>query len=157
MVLAIPAAIGLFSVLQEALKLGDGHRVRIPPPPHTHTFLQDFVLLVEYVGSRPMEISEIVTDSSPTTHGACNASVLGLGGVHFFPLRNGQFLPMLWRSCWPTAIPKRLVSGSNPHGSITNSELELAATIAQFDILTQSIDIHSHAIHNLSYNSTTVA
>jgi hypothetical protein len=40
--LAIPAAIGLFYVLQEALKLGDGHRVRFTPP--THALLQDFAL-----------------------------------------------------------------------------------------------------------------
>jgi hypothetical protein len=50
MALAIPAAIGLFSVLQEALTSGDGHRVRLAP--HTHAFLQDFSLLVEVVGSR---------------------------------------------------------------------------------------------------------
>jgi hypothetical protein len=64
---------------------------------------------------------------------------------------------MIWRSRWPATIPKRLVSSSNPHITITNSELELSATIAQFDILAQSVDIRSHTIHNLSDNSATVA
>jgi hypothetical protein len=40
MALAIPAAIGLFSVLQDALKSSNGHRVR--PITHTNAFLQDF-------------------------------------------------------------------------------------------------------------------
>jgi hypothetical protein len=40
MALAIPAAIGLFSVLQDALKSSNGHRMRLIT--HTHAFLQDF-------------------------------------------------------------------------------------------------------------------
>jgi hypothetical protein len=64
---------------------------------------------------------------------------------------------MLWRSRWPAIIPKRIISSNNPHGTITNSELELAATIAQFDILVQVIDIRSYTIPNLSDNSATVA
>jgi hypothetical protein len=47
--LAIPAAIGLLSALQEALKTSDGNRVRLNY--HTHAFLQDFHWLVEDVGS----------------------------------------------------------------------------------------------------------
>jgi hypothetical protein len=54
MALSIPATIGLFSVLQEALQTSDGHKVHLTP--HTHALLQDFALLVEDVGSRPMEI-----------------------------------------------------------------------------------------------------
>jgi hypothetical protein len=155
MALAIPAAIGLFSVLQEALKSGDGKRVRLTT--HTHAFLDDFRWLVEDVGSRPTEISEIVPDAIPATKGVCDASGHGLGGVYFVPLPNGQTLPMLWRQQWPSSIPTRLISSSNPKGDITNSELELAATIAQFDVLSQAFDIHSHTIHNLFDNSATVA
>jgi hypothetical protein len=63
MALAIPAAIGLFSVLQEALKSSDGTRVRLNQ--HTHAFLQDFRWLVEDVGARPPRL----TNWSPTpTH-----------------------------------------------------------------------------------------
>jgi hypothetical protein len=155
MALAIPAAIGLFSVLQEALKSSDGKRVRLTT--HTQAFLHDFRWLVEDVGSRPTEIAEIVPDAIPATKGACDASGLGLGGVHFVPLPDGRTLPMLWRQKWPASVPARLVSSSNPTGDVTNSELELAATIAQFDVLAQAVDIRSHTIHNLSDNSATVA
>jgi hypothetical protein len=155
MALAIPAAIGLFSVLQDALKSGDGKRVRLTS--HTQAFLQDFRWLVEDVGSRPTQIAEIVPDATPATKGACDASGQGLGGVHFVPLPDGRTLPMLWRQKWPSSVPARLVSSSNPNGDITNSELELAATIAQFDVLAQAVDIRSHTVHNLSDNSATVA
>jgi hypothetical protein len=124
---------------------------------HTHAFLGDFRWLVEDVGSRPTEIAEIVPDAIPATKGACDASGHGLGGVNFVPLPNGQTLPMLWRQQWPSSISTRLVSSSNPKGDITNSELEIAATIAQFDVLSQTFDIRSHTIHNLSENSATVA
>jgi hypothetical protein len=63
MVLAIPAAIGLFSVLQEALKASDGRRVRLTC--HTHAFLEDFRWLVDDVGSRPTAIDELVPDPTP--------------------------------------------------------------------------------------------
>jgi hypothetical protein len=46
--LDIPAAIGLFSVLQDALKSRNGHWVRLTT--HTHAFLQDYSWLVEDVG-----------------------------------------------------------------------------------------------------------
>jgi hypothetical protein len=47
----------------------------------------------------------------------------------------------------------RLVSSSNHSGTI----LELATTITHFDILSQAIGILSHAIHNLSDISATIA
>jgi hypothetical protein len=78
MALAIPAAIGLFSVLQDALKTSDGSRVRLTS--HTHTFLQDFQWLVEDVGARPTAIDELIPDALLSTRGACDASKKGLGG-----------------------------------------------------------------------------
>jgi hypothetical protein len=148
MALAIPAAIGLFSVLQDVLKSSNGHRVRLIT--HTHAFLQDFSWLVEDVGSRSTAIAEVIPDSTPATRGACDTSGQGLGGVHFIPLHTGQVLPILWRRHWPADVPSRLVSSTNTHGTITNSELELAAIITQFDILAHAVDIRSHTIHNLS-------
>jgi hypothetical protein len=50
-----------------------------------------------------------------------------------------------------------LFSTDNPRGSVTNSDLELAATIAQFNVLAQTFDVLSHTVHNLSDNATTIA
>jgi hypothetical protein len=155
MALAIPAAIGLFSVLQEALKFSDGTRVRLNQ--HTHTFLQEFHWFDEDVGAQPTKIDELVPDANPSTRSACDASGKGQGGVHFVLLPDVTTLPMLWRSRWPRHISARLVSSSYPTGDITNSELELAASITHADVLTQAFDVRSHATHQLSDNSATVA
>jgi hypothetical protein len=155
MTLTSPAAIELFSVIQESLKSSDCSRVRLTQ--HTHTFLQDFRWLVEDVGARPTKIDELVPDASPSTHSACDASGTGQGGVHFVLLPNGTTLPMLWRSRWPCHLSARIVSSSNPTGDVTNSELELAASVAHADILAQAFDVRSRTTHQLSDNSATVA
>jgi hypothetical protein len=155
MALTILAAIGLFSVLQEALKSSDGNRVRLTQ--HTHAFLRDFAWLVDDVGARPTKVDELVPNSNPSTRSACDALGKGQDDVHFFRLPDGTMLPLLWRSRWSRHITARLVSSSNPQGNITNSELELAVSITHADILAQAFDVHSHTTHQLSYNSSTVA
>jgi hypothetical protein len=155
MSLAIPVAIGLFSVLQEALKSSDGSRMRLNQ--HTHAFLQDFRWLVEDVSARPTKIDELVPNSNLSTRSTCDASGTGQGGVHFVLLPDGTTLPMLWRSRWLRHISARLVSSSNPTGDITNSELELAASVTHADVLSQAFDVRSHTTHQLSDNSATVA
>jgi hypothetical protein len=145
MVISIPAAIGLFLVLKDALKSINGNIVCLTT--HTQAFLKDFQWIVEDVGTRPIEIYEIMSDAFPSTWGACNASEQGIGGVHFIPLSDSCALPMLWRSCWTRNIIDSLVSSSNPNSTITNSDLELAGIIAQFDVLAQAIDILFHTIH----------
>jgi hypothetical protein len=63
MALVIPADIGLFLFLQDALKSIDGHRVRLVT--HTHAFLQesswiDVVALLMVVGSDGLNINTYV-------------------------------------------------------------------------------------------------
>jgi hypothetical protein len=73
-----------------------------------------------------------------------------MGGVHFVPQKDGQVLPLLWRSPFHRAIQERLVSFDNRAVDINNSELELAASVAQHDILAKKIDIRESTIHNSS-------
>jgi hypothetical protein len=44
----------------------------------------------------------------------------------------------------------------NPGGDINNSELELAASVAQHDILSQQFDVREADIHNSSDNVSNV-
>jgi hypothetical protein len=67
MALVIPAAVGLLSALQDALKTSDSNQVRLNS--HTHAFLQDFHWLVEDVGGRPSAIDGLVPDRVPSTQG----------------------------------------------------------------------------------------
>jgi hypothetical protein len=81
---------------------------------------------------------------------------MGMGWVHFVPQHNGLIQPMLWRCPFPEAIQYRLVTFDNPGGDINNSELEIAASVAQHDILAQSFDVREATIHNSSDNVATV-
>jgi hypothetical protein len=87
----------------------------------------------------------------------CNPSKKGLDGVCFVSLTNGQLLPLLWWHEWPALVASKLVSTTNHGGTITDSDLELAANIAQFDVLAQTFDVHSTMVHNLSDNAAAVA
>jgi hypothetical protein len=62
---------------------------------------------------------------------------MGMGGVHFVPQQDGSIHPILWQGPFPEDIQQRLVTFDNPKGDINNSELELATSVAQHDIMDQ--------------------
>ena len=72
-----------------------------------------------------------------------------MGGVHFVPLPTGDIQPLYWRARFPEWIRRELVSFANPAGTITNSELELAGSIAHIDMLAQAADMTEQTVHNL--------
>jgi hypothetical protein len=156
MVLSIPGGEGLFSVLQEALraKCDQGTRVRLSSS--VHLILSDFRWLAAYLTRRPTRISEIIPKEKPYTLGAQYDAARGNGGVHCVHQLNGLIQLMLWQCPFPEAIQQRLVTFYNPGGDINNSELELAASVAQHDIMNQSFDIREATIHNSSDNVATV-
>ena len=49
--------------------------------------------------------------------------------------------PLLWRALFPPEIADALVSWTNPDGSISISDLELAGVLAGNDILAQAVDV----------------
>jgi hypothetical protein len=107
MALAIPGARGLFCSLQEALhhKLNDGKRVRLGR--HVHAFLKDFRWLADELVTRPTSMLEVAPSKNPGTRGACDASTLGMGGVHFTPQMDGTIKSYLWRSPFPVNVTRQ--------------------------------------------------
>jgi hypothetical protein len=81
---------------------------------------------------------------------------MGMGGVHFVPQLDGSIPHILWLCPFPEVIQMRLVTFENSQGDTTNSELELAAIVAQHDILEQEFDVREATIHNSSDNVATV-
>jgi hypothetical protein len=156
MVLGIPGGKGLFSVFQEALrtKCDQGSRVKLSSA--VHHILADFRWLAADLTRRPTRITEIIPKDKPDTLGAQDAAATGMGGVHSVPQLDGTVQPMLWRYPFPPIVQQRLVSFDNPQGDINNSELELAVSVAQHDILAQSVDVREAPIHNSSDNVATV-
>jgi hypothetical protein len=62
--------------------------------------------------------------------GATDAAKAGMGGVWFI-----EEEALVWRAPFPEAVQKRLVSFENPTGTVTNSDLELVATITHHHVL----------------------
>jgi hypothetical protein len=83
---------------------------------------------------RPTQISEIIPTIQPATVGSQDTATPSMGGVHLVPLWNGTIQPLLCPPFDPRSIEK-LVTFTNPKGTITNSDLELAAIVATHDIL----------------------
>jgi hypothetical protein len=151
MVLAIPGGRGLFSTLQTGIKHSDRHRVRIDS--HVRAQLDDFEFLARDLHSRPTRLAELVPDS-PSTIGAVDAALPGMGGVWFV---DGS-PPLLWRAPFPAAIQAQLVTNKNPTSILTISDFELTGMVAHQDILTQTFTIlndNSPAISRVTKGSIT--
>jgi hypothetical protein len=77
-------------------------------------------------------------------------------GIHFVPQLDGSVHPILWRCPFPEEIQRRLITFDNPNGDINSIKLELAASVARYDILAQEFDVREDIIHNSSNNFATV-
>ena len=54
---------------------------------------------------------------------------------------------------FPDHIRQRLVSFDIPTGDISNSDLELAGTVAHHDVLRSNFDIREHTVHTFHDNT----
>jgi hypothetical protein len=151
---AIPGLRGLFSIMQDALQ--KEQRRRIPLSSALHDFLDDIRVLVASLATRPTRLREIVP-TAPTVVGACDASGQGMGGVAFVPGPHGKEIPWLWRAPFPPDIQAQLLTYDHPGGTITNSDLELAGTIAQHDILVRGMEVAEKTLYTLSDNTPAVS
>jgi hypothetical protein len=74
------------------------------------------------------------------------------------PSNNSTQAPRLvWRHRFPAAVQKNLVSTTQPHGTVTNSDLELAATIIQHDAICHNYDVREKTIHTGTDNQAAQA
>ena len=151
--LAISGYTELFSILQEVFRHEDESRHWLRLSPTLHGFLDDFRWLAKDLMSRPTRIAEIIPNRHPATNGACDAAASGMGGVHLVPIDTKE-TPLLRRQRFLDWIRRDLCSFANPKGSITNSDLELAGSIANNDVLAQAVDVREKTTHN-SYNNIT--
>lgn len=133
MATALPGARGLFSILQDALRKGDRNRVRLTRS--VFDSLADFRAIADSLRDRPTRFRELVPIGDPIARGACDACQRGMGGVWFLP----SLPPLLWRSRFPLATQRALVTSDNRAGTISISDLELAGTLAHKHILAQTV------------------
>jgi hypothetical protein len=150
---AIPSGRYLFSVLQEATtKTDTQHKVRLTDA--VHDALEDFRWIVTDLSTCPTHLYEWFPDKRYYL-GACDASKAGMGGI-WFP-HGPATTPFVWRAPFPKEVQQQVVSDANPKGTITNSDLELAATIVQLDIAIHSFAMPLQTLSVLSDNAAAVA
>lgn len=153
MVLAIPGGRGLFSTLYAVLgNSSSDSRIRFNRP--IRDALLDLQSLAHDLGGRPTRIGELV-DTLPVAYGTADACGTGMGGTWLSPDPN--FVPLLWRAAFPPNIQHLLVTQDNRDGTISNSELELAAQIAEQDILVQHWDCRETTLATFTDNVATRA
>jgi len=62
---------------------------------------------------------------------------------------------IVWRTPLPQDIINNLISWTNTSGSVTNSDLELAASVLQHDVAVQNFDLRERTIHTCTDNTPT--
>ena len=154
MVLGIPGGRGLLSQLQLVLQRAKNHRICIHKEAR-HQLL-DLQLLTHNLANRPTRIAEVLPQR-PTYVGCCDAAKPGMGAIWLPSAQHPLHPPYVWRAPFPSSVQQALVSTDNPSGSITNSDLELAGTIAHEATLAAVHDLRHCTIATFSDNTTAVA
>jgi hypothetical protein len=150
MELAVPGLRGMFSLLQAAFRHATGGR--IPLTDEVHDTLDDIRHLATDLIKCPTHLRKI-TPQAPTITGACDTAKAGMGGV-LFDVTGG---PVLWRAPFPADIRAKVVATDSPTGLITNSDLELAGTVAQHNVTAQLGDVRHRTVGTLTDNTPALA
>lgn len=154
MILAVPGGRGLFSTLYLALSSPSAHSSRLRLTTTIRDALTDLHWLSTDLGRRPTRIAELV-DTLPVAYGTADACGVGMGGIWLS--HDPAFTPILWRATFPENVQAALVTHTNRSGTINNSDLELAAQLAEQDILMQQRDCRERTITTFTDNIATRA
>jgi hypothetical protein len=111
---------------------GDKPFIHIHDNPCLRSTLQDFGTLIRLLDSRPTHCRELIVHD-PGFVGYCDASKLGAGGIWLAGILHLSLV--VWRVEWPSDIRANVISFANPTGTITNSDLEMAAMLLHFLVL----------------------
>jgi hypothetical protein len=118
---ALYGATHLFSILQHALT--SAKTTRLPITALLKAVLRDWLLLANDATAHAVPLHTVVP-RAPTCLAATDASRHRMGGFSITPEAN-----LLWRTAFPASVQSNLVTQHNPSGTLTNSDLELAAII----------------------------
>jgi hypothetical protein len=151
--LILPGTKGLFSPINKALK-GDPLVIGLGKSSEVRAALLDLATMVTSLASRPTHVKELIPDNDHY-YGYCDACATGAGGVWFSGERGIE--PIVWRVEFENAIACQVVSDDNPHGRLTNSDLEMAAVLLQYMVLQQEEDMQFARAGVLSDNTPTVS
>ncbi|KAK1732369.1 hypothetical protein QTG54_016948 [Skeletonema marinoi] len=158
MALALPGARHLFSHMQ--LALANKVKTRVNLNRGVHDALEDFRWILQDLKRRPTRIAELVPLLA-SAEGHHDASGKGAGGVwfpakHLVPRKGYKNQPVLWRLKWPQQIIDQLVSSTNPDGTISNSDLELAGGLLHLEAIAICFDVRERTLLSKTDNLATL-
>ena len=126
---AMPGGWGLFSPIYRALQ---GSPTTIQLTPTIREALRDWRTIIKQAAAIPTHVLQLM-DGLPNFLAYCDACRRGVGGVIMgITKKIGYFV---WRFEWPQDIRDALVTFSNPHGTITMNDLELACIVLSWLVL----------------------
>ena len=150
----LPAARGFFTPLNFAMR-GNPATIGLGAASEARAALADLISLMKMLSLRPTHVNELVADM-PHYAGYHDAAAEGAGGV-WFSLRDNM-PPSVWRERFPLDIETDIITDDNPSGSITNSDLELAAEVLAIGVILASAPTIMHApLGTLCDNTPTVS
>jgi len=152
MAIAIPGSRGLFCQLQLALNHSNNGRLHLTRRA-IHDALADFCWLADNFNCAAH--TEIRTDRKIASYPQWGMRRCRIwhGRRRFSTYVRQDSQPTLWRSPFCPSTQAKLVSFTNPTGTITNSDLELAATVVQHEAYAHTADIRECTTHTKSDNT----
>jgi hypothetical protein len=151
--LVMPCSKALFTPLYDAIK-GNPQHVYLPVGGRVRLALRDAIALTLEAARRPTHVREIIAAQTGAI-GNCDASAFGAGGVWYAGANLQQ--PIVWRVVFPLDIQHNVVSDDNPQGTLTNSDLELAAILLHHLVLEQAMELRHQKTVTFSDNTPAVA
>ncbi len=150
----LPTAKGFFLPINNAMQ-GSPKLVGLGANSKLQKALEDLISLLRLLSSHLTHVQEL-GPAIPHFAGYYDAAAEGAGRVWFLLCNNTP--PMIWRKEFPTNIAAEVVSEDNPHGRLTNSDLELAAEVLAVGVALDCINNRKHTpLGTLCDNTPTVS
>jgi hypothetical protein len=148
----IPGGTGLFTPIQMAMS---GNPSFIPLTSELKCILKDWQHMIKYMDDNPTSVLQLV-QNYPDYIGYSDSCGIGTGGT--WSSGTKHLSPFLWQLRWPADIENSLVTSSNPSGTITMNDLELAGMVLNWYALECNVtNLRHHHIANFCDNTSAVA
>jgi hypothetical protein len=130
--MAIPAGTGLMSPCNAILRV-QPEQVYLHNNKDLRAAIESIWTLLQQSTLKPMPCHEVVTGWPDYITRVKDASSHGVGGI--IVGERSKCTPTVFRFTWPDDVTRAIVSQSNPEGTITNSDLEMAGLLMLFVIM----------------------
>jgi hypothetical protein len=150
--LGLPGGKGLFSPIQLAMQ---GNPEFVPLTNTLKQCLKDWQAIIRHMEKQPTSVLQLVKDY-PAYIGYSDSCGIGTGGTWSSGLESLE--PFLWKYEWPNDIKNQLCTATNPKGTLTMNDLELAGMVLNiFALECNVVDLAFKHITSFCDNTSAVA